>query len=151
VVRHPHPGGVGHGGSRPGGQLTGPFGTTLTFARIKGLLFKAAAANTNNVLVSRPASNGVPWLSAAGDRSSIKPGGLFLWVAPDATGIAVTATTGDLITVTNSGGTTGVTYDVVISARAPDMAWAPDYATPGSWPRSRGSATPWTTRRSGSP
>ena len=40
--------------------------------------------------------------------------GKFIWVAPDATGIAVTASTGDLITVTNSSSGTAVTYDVVI-------------------------------------
>jgi hypothetical protein len=44
----------------------------------------------------------------------VRPDGKFVWVAPGATGIAVTAGTGDLITLTNSGGTTGVTYDVVI-------------------------------------
>jgi hypothetical protein len=96
------------------GSLTGPFGTTLAFARIKGLLIKAAAANTNNVQLIRPSSTGVPLFLAAGDGISIKPGGLFLWVAPDATGIAVTNSTGDSITLTNSGGTTGVTYDIVV-------------------------------------
>lgn len=96
------------------GALTGPLGTTLTFARIKGLLVRAAAGNTNNVNVTRPATNGVPLFLAASDGLSLKPGGLFLWVAPDATGIAVTASTGDLITMGNSGSGTPVTYDVVI-------------------------------------
>jgi hypothetical protein len=96
------------------GSLTGPFGSTLAFARIKGLLVKASAGNTNNVNITKPASNGVPLFLGTTGGVPVKPGGLFLWVAPDATGIAVTATTGDLITFTNSGGTTGVTYDVVI-------------------------------------
>ena len=95
-------------------SLTGPLGTTLTFARIKGLFVKAAAANTNDVVVSRPAANGVPIFSAAGDAISVKPGGWFGWVAPNATGVAVTADTGDLITVTNSAAGTSVTYDVII-------------------------------------
>lgn len=87
---------------------------TLTFARIKGLLIKAADANTNDVQLTRPASNGVPLFLAAGDGIPVKPGGLFLWVAPNAAGVAVTASTGDLLTLTNSAGSTTVTYDVVI-------------------------------------
>jgi hypothetical protein len=96
------------------GSLTDQFGTTLTLARIKGIVVTAAAANTNNVNVIRPASNGVPIFLAAGDGMPVKPGGKFEWWAPDATGIAVTAGTGDLLTFTNSAGTTSVTYDVII-------------------------------------
>lgn len=95
-------------------SLTGALGTTLTFARIKALLVKAAATNTNNVVISRPAANGVPLFAAASDAISVQPGGLFLWVAPSAVGVVVTPATGDLITVTNSAGTTGVTYDVIV-------------------------------------
>lgn len=96
------------------GSLADAYGTTLTFARIKAVLISAASANTNNVNVTRPASNGVPLFLAAGDGIAVRPGGAFLWVAPDATGVAVTAGTGDLLTLTNSAGSTGVTYDVVI-------------------------------------
>ena len=96
------------------GVLSDPLGAALTFARIKAVLIKAAAGNTNLVQVTRPASNGVPLFLAAGDGLSVRPGGLFLWVAPDATGVAVTAGTGDLLTLTNSAGSTSVTYDVII-------------------------------------
>jgi hypothetical protein len=94
--------------------LTGPLGTTLTFARVKAVLVKAASGNTNDVQITRPASNGVPLFLAASDGIAVKPGGLFLWVAPNAAGVAVTAGTGDLITVTNSAGSTSVTYDVIV-------------------------------------
>lgn len=96
------------------GALTGPIGGTLTFARIKGLLVAAASGNTNNVRVTRPASNGVPLFLAASDGLDVKPGGCFFWFAPDATGVAVTAGTGDLINIANSSSGTPVTYDVVI-------------------------------------
>ena len=96
------------------GVLTGPLGGTLTFARIKGLIFKAADANVNNVQVTRPAANGVPWLLAAGDGIALAPGEVFAWLSPTATGKAVTAGTADLINVANSGAGTGVTYDVII-------------------------------------
>lgn len=96
------------------GSITGHLGNTLTFARIKLLYIGAASGNTNDVQVTRPASNGVPMFLAAGDGLAVKPDGKFIWCAPNAAGVAVTAATGDLITITNSAGTTGVTYDVVI-------------------------------------
>lgn len=96
------------------GSLTDAFGATITMARVKAILIKAASGNTNDVQVSRPAANGVPIFLAASDAIVIRPGGAFLWVAPDATAIAVTAGTGDLLTLTNSAGSTSVTYDVVI-------------------------------------
>lgn len=96
------------------GSLTDVFGNTITFARIKLVMVTAAAANTNNVNVTRPAANGVPLFLAAGDGIPIRPGGGNIWWAPDSTGVAVTAGTGDLLTFTNSAGSTSVTYDVVI-------------------------------------
>ena len=96
------------------GSLTGPFGTTLTFARIKLVLVMAADGNTNDVQVARDASAGAPLFLAASDGIAVKPGGLFLWCAPNAAGVAVTATTGDILTVTNSAGSTSVTYSIVV-------------------------------------
>ncbi len=96
------------------GSLTDAFGAALTFARIKLLVVTAAAGNTNNVVVTRPASNGVPLFSAAGDACPVRPGGLFAWACSDATGVAVTAGTGDLLDFVNSGAGSTVTYDVVV-------------------------------------
>lgn len=95
------------------GSLTGPVGGTLTFVKLKGLLVRAAAGNTNNCRVNRPASNGVPLFLAASDGIDVLPGGIFLWVAPGA-GVTVTASTGDLINIDNSSSGSSVTYDVVI-------------------------------------
>lgn len=96
------------------GVLAGPLGGTLTFAKVKAILIRAAAGNTNNVRVTRPATNGVPLFLAASDGLDVPPGGEFLFVAPGAAGVAVTAGTGDLINVANSSSGTPVTYDVVI-------------------------------------
>jgi hypothetical protein len=96
------------------GALTGPLGTTLTFARIKLVYVTAADGNTNDVQVTRDGSAGVPLFLAAGDGIAVKPGGGFLWHAPNAAGVAVTATTGDLLVVTNSAGSTSVTYSIVV-------------------------------------
>lgn len=96
------------------GSLTDGIGGTFAPAKIKGLIVAAAAANVNNVVVTRPASNGVPLFSAAGDALPLRPGALFMWLSPDATGVAVTAGTGDLLDFTNSGAGTSVTFDVFI-------------------------------------
>lgn len=94
--------------------LTSVFGATLTFVELRAIMIKAAAANTNNVNLTRPASNGVPLFLAAGDGIPIPPGGAFLWTCPADGKVTVTASTGDLLTLTNSAGSTSVTYDVFI-------------------------------------
>jgi hypothetical protein len=95
--------------------LTNPLtGASMTFAELRLLMITAASTNTNDVVLSRPASNGVPLFSAAGDGIEIGPGGVFLWAGPADGKVAVAAGTGDLLTVTNSAGSTSVTYDVII-------------------------------------
>ncbi|WP_328846121.1 hypothetical protein [Streptomyces sp. NBC_00258] len=95
------------------GTLADAFGATLTFVKLKAILVIAAAANTNNVNVSREGTSGVPAFLAAGDGVPVLPGGVFLWMAPGA-GVTVTPSTGDLLAVANSGAGTSVTYDVYL-------------------------------------
>jgi hypothetical protein len=96
-------------------SLTDVFGATITFARIRALLIEAASTNSNNVVVGGAASNAfVNWVSDATDKLVVRPGGAFLLVAPDTTGYAVTATTGDLRQVANSGAGSSVTFDITI-------------------------------------
>lgn len=97
------------------GVLTDAFGASLAFTEVKALVIKAAAGNTNDVLVGGAASNG--FITPFGDATDVvrvRPGGTLVLVAPDATGYAVTAGTGDLLKIANSAGSTSVTYDVVI-------------------------------------
>lgn len=96
------------------GVLTDAFGTTVAADRLKAIMITAASGNTNDVQVTRPASNGVPLFMAASDGIALTPGAGFMAVFPDANGINVTAGTGDLLTITNSAGSTGVTYTVAI-------------------------------------
>jgi len=93
--------------------LTDAYAAAITFAKIKAIYFEAAAGNTNDVQIQRATANGVPLFMAALDGLAVKPGGCFLWACPG-TGVTVTAGTGDLLTITNSAGTTSVTYDVII-------------------------------------
>lgn len=96
------------------GSLAGPFGASQVFVELRAVLVFAAAANTNNVRVNRPASNGVPLFLAAGDGIDVPPGGVFLWACPADGKVTVTAGTGDLLNIDNSSSGTSVTYDVVI-------------------------------------
>lgn len=97
------------------GVLTDPFGVALTFVKLKGVGIFANPANTNNVNISRPAANGVPWFVAASDAVSLGPGGIFLFVNPGVAGIAtVTPATGDILRVDNSGAGSTVNLDIVI-------------------------------------
>lgn len=95
------------------GSLSGNLGGTLTIVKLKAVIVRAAAGNTNAVRINRPASNGVPLFIAASDGIDVLPGGLFVWVAPGA-GVTVTAATGDILNIDNSSSGTSVTYDVVL-------------------------------------
>lgn len=98
------------------GVLLGPFGgTALTFARVKMLIVAAAAANTNNVNVQRPAAaTGVPIFLGVSDGIPIQPDGGVMWWTKTAAGVVVTPSTGDIIEVVNAAGGTSVDYDIVI-------------------------------------
>lgn len=95
------------------GGLVDAFGNTFTLAELKVLMVCASSSNTNNVVVGGDA-NSVPFFADATDIVNIKPGGCFQLADPSAGGYAVTADTGDIIQVANSGAGTGVTYDIVI-------------------------------------
>jgi hypothetical protein len=97
-----------------GAALLDPFGVAVVFARIKFLYIKAAAANTNSVLVGGVAAGWDTLISpAATGVLKLPPGAGFAAWAPSAAGFVVTATTADLLHVANSAGSTSVTYDVV--------------------------------------
>jgi hypothetical protein len=97
------------------GVLTDPFGATITFAKIRAMIIAADEGNANNVVVGGAASNGfLGWVADATDKVIVGPGGLFVIAKPDLAGYTVTAGTGDLLHVANSGAGTGVTYDLVL-------------------------------------
>lgn len=99
------------------GTLTDVFGTTLTFVEVVAIYVKAAAGNTNNVVVGGAASNGFATpFGDASDTVKVAPGGVFL-LTNDA-GFGVTAGTGDILKIANGGGSTSVTYDIVIVGRS---------------------------------
>lgn len=96
------------------GALTDPLGAAATFGHVKAIYVKAASTNTNSVVFGGAASNAfVGPLGGTTPTVTIPPGGFQVFVHPGA-GWTVTAATGDLLKMANSGGTTGVQYDVMI-------------------------------------
>lgn len=97
------------------GTLTDIYGATVTFARIKAIVVAAAAGNANNVVIGAAATNQfVGPFGSATHTCHVRPGGVAAFVATDATGWPVTAGTGDLLRIANSGAGTSVTYDIVL-------------------------------------
>lgn len=97
-----------------GTALQDTFGANLALTKVKAILIKAAATNTNNVVVKPGASNGFTGpFGAATHTQSIPPGGVWMVSAPLA-GWTVTAATADLLNVANSSSGTSVTYEIAI-------------------------------------
>ena len=95
------------------GGLTDAFGVTMNFANIKLVFVKAAASNTNDVVIGGDA-NSVPMFDDVSDAISIKPGGVFMVTNPAANGYVVTNSTGDVLQVANSSSGSVVDYDIII-------------------------------------
>jgi hypothetical protein len=99
------------------GVLTDPLGTSLTFARIKAIVVKAAAGNTNDVIMGGDVTNTFfgPFADET-DGIRIRPGGVVCIACgeADSTGYTVAAGTGDLLKFLNGGGSTPVTFDVTL-------------------------------------
>lgn len=94
-----------------GGGLVDALGAAVAMARMKGIIVRNRG--TQNITVGRPAANGVPWMSAAGDNVIVAAGGVHIDFWPTAAGIVVTAATADLIEVVNGAGSS-VDYDIII-------------------------------------
>ncbi|MFD8970541.1 hypothetical protein ACFV0C_37065 [Streptomyces sp. NPDC059568] len=98
------------------GVLVDDFGQTVTFARVKGLLIAASEENTNNVVIGAASANAWAALLNSAGTLALRPGASVALMAgqADATAYGVTASTGDLLKVANSGAGSSVSYDIVI-------------------------------------
>lgn len=100
------------------GSLTDPLGGAAVFAEIAAIEVRAAAGNTNDVVVGGASSNAfVGPFGAADNTIAVAPGAVLVLHHP-AGGWAVTAGTGDLLQVANGGSGSAVTYDIVIVGRS---------------------------------
>lgn len=97
------------------GVLIDPLGSTLTFARIKGMIVAAAATNVNEVIVGGAAATQfASWVGAAAHTVKVRPGGVFALMAGEATGYTVGAGASDLLRIGNGGAGTSVIYDIFL-------------------------------------
>lgn len=97
------------------GSLTNAIGTSVAFTKIRGIMVRAALANTNNVIVGgASATQFVAWCGGATHTVTVRPGGLLLLLAPDATAYAVSAGSTDLLKIANSSSGSSVSYDILL-------------------------------------
>ena len=90
------------------GVLTDSYGSTVTSVRIKGLYVENTGVTD---LTFGAGSNPFINLLNSTGTVTLKPGAFALFSTPDATGYAVTASTGDLLNFTGTGTST---YSIVV-------------------------------------
>lgn len=96
------------------GTLTDAFGETLAFTAIKGILIYSVPENSTNLTVGLSSAPFVSWLGGTTPTlGPIIPGGMFFLYRPDAAGYAVTATTADILRITNAAGASA-TYEIIL-------------------------------------
>lgn len=95
------------------GGSTDYYGTTITMARLKYWLIKNTADTTATAITVGNHANAVLFFSANTATISVRNNGLFMGGCPDATGIAMTAATSDVVKLLNADGTNTATYNVV--------------------------------------
>lgn len=96
------------------GTLMDALGATVDLARVKVLYVAASASNTNDVVLGNASATAWAALLGATGTVTVKPGGVLLVAAPDATAYPVAAGSTDLLKVANSGAGTPVTYDIAV-------------------------------------
>jgi hypothetical protein len=96
------------------GGLLDPLGQVFTVARLKLIIVKAASTNVNNVVMGVGTNPITTILGGTTPTLNIRPNGLLVLAAPDATAYGVTAATADVLRFANSGAGTSVDYDVIL-------------------------------------
>lgn len=83
------------------GVLTDSYGSTVSLVRVKGIAFQNNSAS-NSMTVGNGTNPWATLLSSTGT-ITVPAGGWFIACTPDATGWAVTASTGDILKVAGTG------------------------------------------------
>jgi hypothetical protein len=97
------------------GSLTNALGTTVTFARIKGIIIHVTTTTAGYTLQVGGASSNqfINWVANSSDIVNVRGGGVFMLWAPDATAYVVTAGTGDLLKIYNPNAG-AITYKIML-------------------------------------
>lgn len=95
------------------GTLTDSLGVALTMDILRALYIKNGSADAGLIIGAAAGTQLGLFGTIATDTLIIKPGGEFLWIAPDATGLDVT-TNSDLKLTHDGTGTSTLTYDIIV-------------------------------------
>ena len=98
-------------------MLTDAFGNAITFTNIAAIAVVADAGNGDNIEIGGNASAFASFLGGATELVKVPPGGMFLITAPDATGFPVTASTADILDITNADAAAVANYKIVLIGR----------------------------------
>ncbi len=86
-----------------------------TFTIVKALSVALPAANAaSSILVGNGTNPFINWITPSTGAIRVRKGGFFDLVAPDATGYPVTASTGDILKITNEDASNAATVVVVV-------------------------------------
>src|SRR3569832_182902 len=91
-----------------------PLNVNLAMAKVCASYVKAAPGNTNNVVIGNGTNPFVGPFGAAAHTLALTPGDWVLITNSTLAGWGVTAATADILKIANSGGSTGVTYDIAV-------------------------------------
>lgn len=83
-----------------GSDLDDGDGGAVTFATVKSFVFRAPSTNSGNMTIDTTIANG--WTGVFDGTVTLRPGEAYAWQSPQATGVAVTAGTGDLVRISGS-------------------------------------------------
>lgn len=96
------------------GGLTDIYGQTLTLTKVKAIVVYNTATVAGEILTVGGGSNPfITWIGDGSDTVKVFPEGLLALVNPSLAGYTVTASTGDILRVTNSGAS-NITYRIVL-------------------------------------
>lgn len=100
------------------GVLADFFGATISFARIKAMYIELTTDTTSTGVSVGGGTDGsgaaafINWVGDVTDKIKLRNGGCFTLTAPDATAYAVTATTADILRLTNLDASNVATYKI---------------------------------------
>lgn len=96
------------------GALEDVFGNTVTFTKVKAIILKSDATNLDTMTLGGGANAFADWLGSATDTVTLRTGGTFCLIAADNDAYAVTAGTGDILTIGNDSGTENAKFELTI-------------------------------------
>lgn len=95
------------------GGIADQFGNTLTMATVKLIVVKNTSA-VAHIEVGNGTNPWEGWTIATGSSVTVAPGGLFVLYDPTSAAMEVTASTGDILKITNNDGSNAATFDLIL-------------------------------------